>query len=77
MFPRQLSERVFSFQDGQPSLALSIWMQLTENGSLKDCGACCSKIRATRMTYGELNQRLAEGDASDAEMLFLSKVSTK
>lgn len=74
MFPRQLSEKVFSFQDGQPCLAFSIWMQLAEDGSLSDCGATCSRVAVTRMTYGELNQRLTESSAADADMLHLSKV---
>ena len=77
MFPRQLSEKVFSFQDGQPSLAFSIWMQLGETGSLIDCGVTCSRVTATRMTYAELNQRLTEASAADTDMLYLSKVNTR
>ena len=76
MFPRQLSEKVFSFQDGQPSLAFSIWMHLGEAGNLTDCGVTCSRVVATRMTYAELNQRLEAAAAADRDMLQLSKVST-
>ena len=77
MFPRQLSEKVFSFQDGQPSLAFSIWMQVGETGDLLDCGATSSRVVATRMTYAQLNERLAEGSDADGDILQLHKVSTR
>lgn len=74
MFPRQLSEQVFSLLDGSASSALSLWMQLTEDGSLHDSGVVCSTVRVTRMTYHELNERLAGSDPADAELHHLSKV---
>lgn len=74
MFPRQLSEQLFSFREGQQSSALSIWMILSEDGSLSDCGAKCSTVRATRLTYQALNEKLSNDAACDGDLQHLSKV---
>lgn len=74
MFPRQLSEQLFSFKEGGQSPALSIWMRMAEDGSLDDCGVACSTVSCRRLTYAEVNQRLAGDPEDNADLHQLHKV---
>lgn len=76
MFPKSVSEGLFSFRDGAICPAMSIWMELDEDGSLANCGILCSNIKPTRLTYDAVCDRLEADESNNADLRRLYEVIT-
>lgn len=63
MLPHVLSNGICSLNEGEDRLTLSCIMKFDDRGDLKDYRICESVIRSKhRMTYGDVNRIIAEGD---------------
>lgn len=77
MFPRQLSEQLFSLQDGGITPALSFWMHLSEDGSLLESGSSCSRINTKRLTYHTLDEILASNEPGNPDLHTIHEVGAR
>ena len=64
MFPRELSETIFSLSADTESRALSIAIMLDKDGAIEDCEAVTSMVQPKRITYNDLDAQIDEGTES-------------
>ncbi len=68
MLPHVLSNGICSLNEGEDRLTVSCIMKFDQNGDMKDYRICESVINSKhRMTYGDVNRIIAEGDEELSE----------
>ena len=75
MFPKLVSEGLFSFQEDKVCPAISLWMKLADDGTLAECGVVCSNVKPMRSTYDAVCQMLEADQPEHSDLSRLSKVS--
>eukprot|EP00884_Botryococcus_braunii_P005374 jgi/Botrbrau1/14838/Bobra.0278s0008.1 len=81
MFPRQLAHEKFSLLQGQDCCAMSVALEVDEEGALSNCGVYASLVHVTqRLSYDESNRVLSDPDSShplSADLAALHEVAKR
>ncbi|KAK9829763.1 hypothetical protein WJX72_007759 [[Myrmecia] bisecta] len=76
MFPRALSDGLFSLRQGQDCCSMSVGVILAPDGSIAEQKLSTSRIRpAQRLTYDAVDEMLAGGDAASEDMQLLAQAA--